>query len=73
MTKVQNIHRNSDKIYFSIDEDNYSYNEVKGRAVTKISRDKQKNLRILEKVNIKYLDTIELPLAKMIMEIKKWH
>jgi general stress protein 26 len=67
-TKFQNIRRNPDKIYFSIDDENFPYKGVKGRAVAKISEDIQKNLPIVEKINIKYLGTIEHPLAKMIME-----
>ncbi|NAL77831.1 pyridoxamine 5'-phosphate oxidase family protein [Nitrososphaera sp. AFS] len=66
--KVQNIRRNPDKIYFSIDDYNYPYKGVKGRAVAKISEDIQTNLSIVEKISIKYLGTIEHPLAKMIME-----
>ena len=66
--KVQNIRRNPDKIYFSIDDENHPYKGVKGRAVATISEDIQKNLPIVEKINIKYLGTIEHPLAKMIME-----
>jgi hypothetical protein len=69
--KVQNIRRNPDKIYFSIDDDNYPYKGVKGRAVAKISEDVQKNLPIVEKISIKYLGTIEHPFAKMIMENTK--
>jgi general stress protein 26 len=66
--KVQNIRRNPDKIYFSIDDENYPYKGVKGRAVATISEDIQKNLPIVEKINIKYLGTIGHPLAKMIIE-----
>lgn len=66
--KGQNIRRNPDKIYFSIDDSNFPYKGVKGRAVAKISEDIQKNLPIVEKTNIKYLGTNEHPLAKMIME-----
>ena len=69
--KVQNIRRNPDKIYFSIDDANYPYKGVKGRAVAKISEDIKKNLPIVEKINIKYLGTIEHPLARMIMENTK--
>jgi general stress protein 26 len=69
--KVQSIHRNPDKIYFSIDDENFPYKGVKGRAAAKISEDIQKNLPIVEKRNIKYLGTIEHPLAKMIMENTK--
>jgi uncharacterized pyridoxamine 5'-phosphate oxidase family protein len=42
MTKFQNIRRNPDKIYFSIDDENLPYKGVKGRAVAKISEDIQK-------------------------------
>jgi uncharacterized pyridoxamine 5'-phosphate oxidase family protein len=69
--KVQNIRRNPDKIYFSIDDENYPYKGVKGRVVARISEDIQKNLPIVEKINIKYLGTIQHPLAKMIMENTK--
>ena len=69
--KVQNIRRNPDKIYFSIDDENYPYKGVKGRAVATISEDIQKNLPIVEKINIKYLGTLEHPLAKMIIENTK--
>ena len=37
--KVQKIRINPDKIYFSIDDDNYPYKGVKGRAVARISED----------------------------------
>jgi general stress protein 26 len=66
--KVQNIQRNPNKIYFSIDEENYPYKGVKGRAVARISEDIQKNLPIIEKINLKYLGTVEHPLAKRLME-----
>jgi general stress protein 26 len=66
--KVQNIRRNPDKIYFSIDDENYPYKGVKGRAVARISEDIQKNLPIVEKINLKYLGTLEHPLAKRLME-----
>jgi general stress protein 26 len=69
--KVQNIRRNPDKVYFSIDDEKYPYKGVKGRAVAKISEDIQKNLPIVEKINIKYLGTLEHPLAKMIIENTK--
>ena len=69
--KGQNIRRNPDKVYFSIDDDNYPYKGVKGRAVAEISEDIQRNLPIVEKINIKYLGTNEHPLAKMIMDSTK--
>ena len=66
--KVQNIRKNPDKLYFSIDDENFPYKGVKGRASARISEDLQKNLSIMEKINIKYLGTTEHPLAKMLME-----
>jgi general stress protein 26 len=69
--KCHNIRRNPDKVYFSIDDANYPYKGVKGRAVAGISEDINKNLPIVEKINIKYLGTIEHPLAKTIQENTK--
>ena len=66
--KARNIYRNPDKIYFSIDDENFPYKGVKGRAVARISEDIDWNIPIVEKINIKYLGTTEHPLAKMIME-----
>ena len=66
--KVQSLQRNPDKIYFSIDDENYPYKGVKGRAVARVSEDVHKNLPIIEKINLKYLGTLEHPLAKRLME-----
>jgi nitroimidazol reductase NimA-like FMN-containing flavoprotein (pyridoxamine 5'-phosphate oxidase superfamily) len=66
--KVQNMQRNPDKIYFSIDDENYPYKGVKGRATARISEDIQKNLSVVEKINLKYLGTLEHPLAKRLVE-----
>jgi general stress protein 26 len=66
--KVQNIRRNPDKIYFSVDVENYPYKGVKGKAVARISEDIQENISVVRKINTKYLGTLEHPLAKMIIE-----
>ena len=42
--------------------------EVKGRADERISEDIQKNLSIVQKINLKCLGTLEHPLAKRLME-----
>jgi general stress protein 26 len=47
--KVQNICRNPDKIYFSIDEKNFPYRGVKGRGLASISENIDKNITIIEK------------------------
>jgi general stress protein 26 len=66
--KAQSIQRNLDKIYFSIDDENIPYKGVKGRGIARISEDMQKNLSIVEKINLKYLGTVEHPIAKRIIE-----
>jgi general stress protein 26 len=66
--KVQNIKRSPDKIYFSIDDDNFPYKGAKGRGVARVSEDVQHNLSIVERINIKYLGTLDHPLAKMLMD-----
>ena len=70
--KVQNILKNPDKIYFSIDDENF-YTEglkgVKGRApATIISEDRHKVISIEEKICLKYLGTLDDPWAKQLME-----
>src|SRR5215207_5838547 len=57
--------------WFLYDNDSgkiYTYKGVKGRAGARISEDIQKNLSIVEKINLKYLGTLEHPLAKRLME-----
>jgi general stress protein 26 len=66
--KVQNLIRNPDKLYFSIDDENYPYKGVKGRGFATISEDRERNLAIVEKINLKYLGTLEHPLAQRLME-----
>jgi general stress protein 26 len=70
--KVQNILKNPDKIYFSIDDENFStegLKGVKGRArATIISEDRQKVISIEEKISLKYLGTLDDPWAKQLME-----
>ena len=66
--KVQNIQKNPDKIYFSIDDENFPYKGVKGRGAATISEDVQRNLQVIEKINLKYLGTQEHPLAKMLVD-----
>ena len=70
--KVQNILKNPDKIYFSIDDENF-YTEglkgVKGRArATIISEDRQKVISVEETIILKYLGTLDDPWAKQLME-----
>ena len=63
--------RNPDKIYFSIDDENFPYKGVKGRGEASISENIQKNVTIVEKIILKYLGTLDQPLAKTMMETIK--
>lgn len=65
--KVRNI-RSKSNVYFSIDDENFPYKGVKGKAIARIIGDHQKVVSMAEKINIKYLGTLEHPLAKMLME-----
>lgn len=64
--KVRNI-RSKSNVYFSIDDENFPYKGVKGKAIARIIEDHQKVVSMAEKINIKYLGTLEHPLAKMLM------
>jgi PPOX class probable F420-dependent enzyme len=66
--KVQNIRENPGKIYFSIDEESFPYKGVKGRGDARIIEDTQNNLRLIEKINLKYLGTQDHPLAKRLLD-----
>ena len=66
--KILNIRRNPEKIYFSIDDENFPYKGVKGRGTATISENVEKNVAIMEKINMKYLGTLDHPLAKMLMD-----
>lgn len=69
--KARNLYNNSNKIYFSIDDENFPYKGVKGRGIARISEDTDWNKPIIEKIIIKYLGTLDNPLAQMIIENAK--
>ncbi len=68
--KVGNV-RNNPNVYFSIDDENFPYKGVKGKGTATISEDSSKVVPIVEKINRKYLGTLDHPLAKMILEAAK--
>jgi general stress protein 26 len=68
--KAQNIYRKS-KIYFSIDDENFSYNGVKGKGEATILEDKKKIMLLVEKINMKYLGTLDHPIAKILLIIHR--
>lgn len=65
---VGNIGSMPDKIYFSINDGNFPYNGANGRGVASLSEEKEKNISIMEKINLMYICTLEHLLARMLME-----
>ena len=65
--KAQNIYRKS-KFYFSIDDENFPYKGVKGKGEATILEDKKKIMLLVKKINMKYLVTLDHPIAKMLLD-----
>ena len=66
-SKVKSI-RNKPAIYFSIDDDSYPYKGVKGKGTATIIDNLSRTVARAEKINLKYLGTLEHPTAKTLME-----
>jgi uncharacterized pyridoxamine 5'-phosphate oxidase family protein len=66
-SKVRNIRKRSN-IYFSIDDEIFPYKGVKGKEIVSMIDNPTKVVPIAEKINLKYLDSLEHALAKMLME-----
>ena len=65
--KTQNI-RKSSTIYFSIDDENPPVRGVKGRGIATIIEDPEKVVSLSDRISLKYLGTLDHPIAKMISE-----
>jgi PPOX class probable F420-dependent enzyme len=65
--KVQNV-RSKPNVYFSIDDENFPYKGVKGKGTVTIVEDSNAVMQVVEKVNLKYLGTLDHPIAKMTIE-----
>lgn len=65
--KSQNL-RKKPFVYFSIDDENSVPKGVKGRGIVKIIEDPTKTVSAADKMSIKYLGTLDHPVAKMITE-----
>jgi general stress protein 26 len=65
--KAQNIRRRSN-IYFSIDDENLPYKGVKGKGEAIVLEDQKEIMLLVERINMKYLGTLEHPIAKMLID-----
>ena len=68
--KVQNL-RNKPILYFSIDDENLPYKGVKGKGSVTIIEDPNRTVLEGDKISMKYLGTLDDPIAKMITEHSK--
>ena len=68
--KTKNL-RNKPILYFSIDDENFPYKGVKGKGSVTIIEDPDRTVLEGEKISLKYLGTLEHPIAKMITEHSK--
>ena len=68
--KTQNI-RGRSTIYFSIDDENPPVRGVKGKGIATIIEDLETVIPLGERISLKYLGTLDHPIAKMISEDSK--
>lgn len=66
-SKVKSI-QSKPVIYFSIDDDSYPYKGVKGKGTATIIDNLSRTVAKAEKINLKYLGTLEHPTAKTLMD-----
>ena len=65
--KTNNLKRN-DKMYFCIDEGNPPYKGIRGKGDVKILSNPDTNLPIAQRIMVKYLGSIDHPMAKLLLE-----
>jgi len=68
--KIRNLRDNPD-VYFSIDDETSAPKGVKGRGTVMMKEDTSKTVSIGDKVSMKYLGTLDHPIAKMITDLAK--
>ena len=68
--KTQNL-RNKPVVYFSIDDENLPYKGVKGKGIVTIADDPDRVVPQADRISMKYLGTLDHPIAKMITDSSK--
>ena len=68
--KVENL-RSKPNVYFSIDDENFPYKGVKGKGTVTIIEDPKRTVPRGEKISMKYLDTLDHPIPKMMLDSAK--
>jgi PPOX class probable F420-dependent enzyme len=68
--KTQNL-RNKPAVYFSKDDENLPYRSVKGKGIVTIVEDPDRVVPQADRISMKYLGTLDHPIAKMITDHSK--
>ena len=68
--KTQNL-RKKPILYFSIDDENFPYKGVKGKGSVTLVEDPGRTVTEGDQISMKYLGTLDHPIAKMITEHSK--
>jgi general stress protein 26 len=68
--KVRTL-RSKPNVYFSIDDENFPYKGVKGKGTATIIEDPGRTVPLGEKINMKYLGTLDHPIPMMILDSAK--
>jgi PPOX class probable F420-dependent enzyme len=68
--KIRNL-RSKPNVYFSIDDENFPYKGVKGKGTATVIEDPKRTVPLGEKINMKYLGTLDHPIPKMILDSAK--
>jgi general stress protein 26 len=68
--KTRNLKRKP-VLYFSIDDENFPYKGVKGKGSVRIIEDPNRTVLEGDKISMKYLGTLDHPIARMITEHSK--
>jgi len=68
--KTRNL-RNKPSVYFSIDDENLPYKGVKGKGIVTIVENPDRVIPQADRISMKYLGTLDHPIAKMITDSSK--
>jgi general stress protein 26 len=69
--KTENLNRNN-TVYYCVDDPNPPYKGVRGKGKVKIHEDDNHNIPIAEQIMVKFLGSLEHPMAKsLISNVKK--
>ena len=68
--KTYNLRRN-ENIYFCIDDPNPPYKGVRGKGRVRINEDIDFNIPIAEKIMIRYLGSLEHPMAQALLDAQR--